>query len=69
MEIEKSEYLENKKSFLDKTKKTFFVIFERVSFSEKLNFDEKQLVQALLNGKMMTLTNFELYTAHIKKSR
>ena len=33
-EIQKSEYLKNKKSFLDKIK-TFFIVFEGLSFNEK----------------------------------
>ena len=32
--IQKLEYLENKKSFLD-VKKTFFMVFEGLSFGEK----------------------------------
>ena len=40
MEIQKSEYLENKKSFLDEIKKAYFIIFEELSLSEKLNFDK-----------------------------
>ena len=35
MEIQKSEYLENEKSFLDEIKKIFFKVFEGLSFSEK----------------------------------
>ena len=34
MKIPKFEYLENEKSFLDE-KKTFFIVFERLSFGEK----------------------------------
>ena len=41
MEVQNSEYLENEKSFLDKIKKAFFIIFEGLSFTEKLNFDKK----------------------------
>ena len=33
--IQKFEYFENKKSFLDQIKKTFFIVFEGPSFSEK----------------------------------
>ena len=35
--IQKLEYLENEKRFLDE-KKTFFTIFERISFGEKIKF-------------------------------
>ena len=35
MKIPKFEYLENEKSFLDEKKKTFFIVFERLSFGEK----------------------------------
>ena len=35
MKIPKLEYLENKKSFLDEIK-TFFIVFERLSFGENL---------------------------------
>ena len=31
----KFEYLENEKSFLDEIKKTFFMVFEGLSFGEK----------------------------------
>ena len=34
-EIQKFEYSENKKSFLDEIKKTFFIVFEGLSFGEK----------------------------------
>ena len=47
MEIQKSECLENEKSFLDEIK-IFFIAFERLSFSEKQNFDKKQWTQALI---------------------
>ena len=40
MEIQKFEYLENEKSFLDEIK-TSFIVFEGVSFSEKQKFVEK----------------------------
>ena len=40
MKIQKCEYFENEKSFLDEIK-TFFVVFEGLSFGEKLNFDRK----------------------------
>ena len=40
MEIQKFEYLENEKSFLDEIK-TFFLVFEGLSFSEKYKFDKK----------------------------
>ena len=33
--IQKFEYLENKKSFLDEIKKTFFIVFEGLSLDEK----------------------------------
>ena len=46
MEIQKLEYLENEKTFLDEIK-TFFIVFEGLSFSEKYNFDKKQKTQAL----------------------
>ena len=39
MEIQKIEYLENEKSFLDEIK-TFFIVFEGLSFSEKYKFDK-----------------------------
>ena len=35
-ELQKTEYLENKKSFFDEIKKTFFIIFEGLSFDEKI---------------------------------
>ena len=35
--IQKLEYLENEKRFLDE-KKTFFTIFEGISFGEKIKF-------------------------------
>ena len=31
------EYLKNKKSFLDEIKKTIFIVFEGLSFGEKIN--------------------------------
>ena len=34
--LQKFEYLENKKSFLDEIKKTFFIVFEGLSFDEKI---------------------------------
>ena len=34
-QIQKPEYLENEKSFLDEIKKIFFIIFEGLSFGEK----------------------------------
>ena len=34
MKIQKFEYLENEKSFLDEIK-TFFIVFEELSFGEK----------------------------------
>ena len=33
--IQKFEYLEKKKSFLDEIKKAFFIVFEWLSFGEK----------------------------------
>ena len=33
--LQKLEYLENKKSFLDEIKRTFFIVFEGLSFGEK----------------------------------
>ena len=33
--IQKFEYLANEKSFLDEIKKTFFIVFEGLSFGEK----------------------------------
>ena len=41
MELQKSEFLENEKSFLDEIKKTFFTVFELLSFGEKYKFDKK----------------------------
>ena len=38
-EIQKFEYLDNEKSFLDEIK--FFIVFEGLSFSEKYKFDKK----------------------------
>ena len=34
--LHKLEYLENEKSFLDEIKKTFFIVFEGLSFGEKI---------------------------------
>ena len=34
--IQKFEYLENERSFLDEIKKTLFIVFEGLSFSEKI---------------------------------
>ena len=36
MEIQKLEYLENKKSFLEEIKKHFFIVFQGLSFGEKI---------------------------------
>ena len=33
--IQKFEYLDNEKSFLDEIKKTFFIVFKGLPFSEK----------------------------------
>ena len=33
--MEKFEYLENEKNFLGEIKKTFFIVFEGLSFGEK----------------------------------
>ena len=51
MNIQKFEYLKNEKSFLGETFsivfliiiffKTFFIVFERLSFGEKQNVDKK----------------------------
>ena len=38
MEIQKFEYLKNEKSFLDEIK-TFFIVFEGLSFDEKWKLD------------------------------
>ena len=35
-EIQKFEYFENEKSFLDKKKKTFFIVFVGLSFGEEI---------------------------------
>ena len=35
--LEKFEYLENKKSFLDEIKKKLFIVFEGLPFDEKIN--------------------------------
>ena len=35
MKIQKLEYLENEKSFLDEIKKTFFIVFKGLLFSEE----------------------------------
>ena len=40
MEIQKFEYLEKEKSFLDE-KKVFCIVFEGLSFGNKNKFDEK----------------------------
>ena len=40
MEIQKSEYLENEKSFLDKIK-NIVIVFEGLSFVEKQKFVKK----------------------------
>ena len=40
MEIQKCEYLKNEKSFSEGKKKTFFIVFEGLSFGE-----EKNLIQ------------------------
>ena len=34
--MQKFEYLENEKSFFDEIKKTFIIVFERLSFGEKI---------------------------------
>ena len=34
--LRKFEYLENEKSFLDEIKKTLFIVFEGLSFGEKI---------------------------------
>ena len=46
MEIQKFEYLENKKSFLDEIK-TSFIVFVGLSFGEKQKFVKKYWTQAL----------------------
>ena len=43
------EYLENKKSFLDEIKDIFLIVFEGLSFGEKIRFDEKWQTGALKN--------------------
>ena len=40
MEIQKFEYLENEKGFLDEIK-TSFIVFEGLSLGEKYKFDKK----------------------------
>ena len=48
MDIQKFGYFENEKSFLDEKKnKTFFIVFEGISFGEKKKkIDRKQRTQA-----------------------
>ena len=46
MEIQKFEYLENKKRFLDEIK-TSFIVFVGLSFGEKQKFVKKYRTQAL----------------------
>ena len=50
MEIQKFEYLENKKSFLDQIKSSF-IVFEGLSFGEKIEIWWKQRTQALTKSK------------------
>ena len=57
MEIQEFEYLENKKSFLVETK-TFFKVFEGLSFGEKYKFDKKQQTQALRGSSIIPLEGF-----------
>ena len=40
VEIQKFKYLQNKKSFLDEIK-TYFIVFEGLSFGDKQKFVEK----------------------------
>ena len=42
-EIQKFEYLENKESFLDETKKYFFIVFKGLSFTEKIKNSRQKL--------------------------
>ena len=44
--MQKYEYIDNEKSFLDEIKK-IFIVFEGLSFSGKYKFDKKQRTQAL----------------------
>ena len=46
MEIQKFKYLGNENSFFGEIK-TFFIVFEGLSFDEKQNIDKKQRTQAL----------------------
>ena len=48
--IQKFEYLEDKKSFLDEINlvEMFFIDFEGLSFGEK--YDKRQRIQALMDG-------------------
>ena len=39
--IQKIEYLENEKCFLDEIKNIFLIVFEGLSFGEKQKFDKK----------------------------
>ena len=39
--IQKIKHLENEKSFFDEIKNIFFIVFERLSFGEKIEFDKK----------------------------
>ena len=47
MEIQKWEYLENEKSFLDEMKNISHSFFKKLSFGEKQKFDKKQQMQTL----------------------
>ena len=39
--IQKIKHLENEKSFFDEIKNIFFIVFEGLSFGEKIEFDKK----------------------------
>ena len=65
MKLQKSECLENKKSFLEEIKK-IFIAFEGLSFTEKQNFNQKQQKKALNLRDSMPSWNI---TKKFKKSQ
>ena len=66
MKIQKFQYIENEKSFLDEIK-TFFMVFEGLLYGEKQKFDKKQLTQALTYNHYYTDIHFIFTTFQFGK--
>ena len=58
VEIQKFEYLENEKSFLDEIK-TSFIVFEGLSFGEKKKFLKKLLARQEVLSKSYLIAQFK----------